>query len=211
MAIDKESAARAGLDIVTEHGLDELTVRRLADALGVKAPALYWHFRDKRALLDEMANTMLMPAAARLHELEALRPWWRKLEQSSLLLHDALIAQRDGGRIALGADIVRAHALGAYVEHGTVVLHAAGFTLPDASRAAATLFQLVIGRAVEEQARPGPEEELRLSAEPGFPFPALAQALHERSASPSIPIDDFGYSLRIVLEGLRAIHSRSRP
>jgi TetR/AcrR family tetracycline transcriptional repressor len=33
-----------------------VTVRAVGARLGVQAPALYWHVRDKRELLDEMAT-----------------------------------------------------------------------------------------------------------------------------------------------------------
>src|SRR4051812_11283888 len=42
--------------------LDGLTTRRLADELGVKSPALYWHFRSKQELLDAMADTLIREA-----------------------------------------------------------------------------------------------------------------------------------------------------
>jgi AcrR family transcriptional regulator len=39
-------------------GLDGLTLRAIARELDVQAPALSWHFKDKQALLDEMATEM---------------------------------------------------------------------------------------------------------------------------------------------------------
>ena len=41
------AAARAILD---EEGLDALTMRRIAERLGIRAPSLYKHFPDKEAL-----------------------------------------------------------------------------------------------------------------------------------------------------------------
>lgn len=37
----------------------KLTTRRLAERLGVKQPEIYWHFKNKRDLLDEMAARMV--------------------------------------------------------------------------------------------------------------------------------------------------------
>jgi TetR/AcrR family transcriptional regulator, tetracycline repressor protein len=46
----------AALDALEESGLDGLNMRNLAGRLGVKAPALYWHFASKQDLVDEMAS-----------------------------------------------------------------------------------------------------------------------------------------------------------
>ena len=37
-------------------GLDALTIRKLANELGVTPMALYWHFRSKDELLDGLAE-----------------------------------------------------------------------------------------------------------------------------------------------------------
>ena len=50
---------RAGLDLLNEVGADGLTTRKLAERLGVQQPALYWHFKNKRALLDRLGEAML--------------------------------------------------------------------------------------------------------------------------------------------------------
>ena len=42
----------AALEIVDQHGLAELTMRRLGQQLGVEAPSLYKHIRGKADILD---------------------------------------------------------------------------------------------------------------------------------------------------------------
>ena len=46
----------AALDVLHEHGLDGVTMRAVADRAGVTAPALYWHFADKEALVREVGR-----------------------------------------------------------------------------------------------------------------------------------------------------------
>jgi AcrR family transcriptional regulator len=41
----------SALDVLQEQGLDGVTMRAVADRAGVTAPALYWHFADKEALV----------------------------------------------------------------------------------------------------------------------------------------------------------------
>lgn len=211
MGIDKRRAARTALELLQEEGLDRLTVRRVATALGVKAPALYWHFDDKRALLDQMTDVMLGPVVAGLGVPGPALPWWRWLEQSCDALRRGLLAHRDGARVALGADVTRALALGCFIERVTAVLHETGFGLGDASRAAGALTHFVIGRAVEEQSRPAPDAELAMVSDERFPFPTVARALRERHASGGTPGDDFRYSLALMLTGLRVLHEGAHP
>jgi TetR/AcrR family tetracycline transcriptional repressor len=206
VAIDKDRVAQTALGLLNEQGLDKLTVRRVAAELGVKAPTLYWHFDDKRALLDQMTDVMLVPVVTGLDRPGPAQPWWQWLEHSCDALRRGLLAHRDGARVASGADVTRAVALGTFIERITEALYETGFGLGDASRAAGALVHFVIGRVVEEQARPTSDAELIVASDEGFPFPTLARALRERHASGSTPDEDFRYSLSLMLTGLRTIH-----
>jgi TetR/AcrR family transcriptional regulator, tetracycline repressor protein len=59
--LTRDLVVRAALDLLDEVGLDKLSTRRLADRLGVRSPALYWHVKDKPQLLDLMAQELLRP------------------------------------------------------------------------------------------------------------------------------------------------------
>ncbi|MFJ3404583.1 TetR/AcrR family transcriptional regulator [Promicromonospora sp. NPDC090134] len=49
----------AGVDVADDGGLDSLSMRRVADRLGVGAMSLYRHVRDKAELLDLMVDRVL--------------------------------------------------------------------------------------------------------------------------------------------------------
>lgn len=195
MPIEPRDAVRTALRLLDAEGLDKLTVRRLASELGVRAPALYWHFRDKRALLDHMTDAIVAPVLTGLPEPAG--PWADWLEDAAVRLHTALLAYRDGARVAIGADLVAARSLGELAERIVAVLHGAGFPLADATRAAGVLLHFVLGRAVEDQSRPDAGAE-------AVPFPLMAQGMRERHAAGATTEDDFRYALGILLTGLRA-------
>ncbi|MET9777393.1 TetR/AcrR family transcriptional regulator [Streptomyces sp. NPDC006367] len=65
------AAARALLE---EAGAPALTLRALADRLGIKAPSLYKHFPDKKAVEDELAAQLLTEVAETLEAAEAREP-----------------------------------------------------------------------------------------------------------------------------------------
>lgn len=48
----------AALALADSEGLEALTIRRLAQALGVTPTALYWHFADKQAVLDALGDRL---------------------------------------------------------------------------------------------------------------------------------------------------------
>lgn len=57
--ISRERAARAALDVIDVHGLGGLSLELVARQIGVKAPSLYYHFRDKSELMAEVALCVL--------------------------------------------------------------------------------------------------------------------------------------------------------
>jgi AcrR family transcriptional regulator len=57
-ALTVERIAEAALAIVDAEGLDGLSLRRLAAALGVGATTIYWYVRDKEELLDLLRDRM---------------------------------------------------------------------------------------------------------------------------------------------------------
>ena len=67
MATDRASEiARVARTIVEEEGVEALTMRRLADRLGVKAPSLYKHVNGLEGLRRELAVLGMRELAARL-------------------------------------------------------------------------------------------------------------------------------------------------
>lgn len=58
--ISCQKAAEVALEIVDEVGLDNLSLTKVAQRLGVKSPSLYYHFHDKDALLAEVARILLL-------------------------------------------------------------------------------------------------------------------------------------------------------
>jgi TetR/AcrR family tetracycline transcriptional repressor len=58
MEISPETIVREAIAILNREGLEKLSMRVLAGALGVKAPALYWHIKSKQDLIDQIAETM---------------------------------------------------------------------------------------------------------------------------------------------------------
>src|SRR5215813_8767886 len=93
--LDQAQVVLAALVLLDEVGLDELTMRRLADRLGVKAASLYRHVRNKDELLvllgDEISGEIpLVPQAG---------SWQEQLRTMARNVRRGLLAHRDAARL----------------------------------------------------------------------------------------------------------------
>lgn len=57
--LTRDAIVTAALEAIDAHGLEELSTRKLAKALGVEAMTLYHHFPTKGALLDVVAEHLV--------------------------------------------------------------------------------------------------------------------------------------------------------
>ncbi|MGW2642505.1 TetR/AcrR family transcriptional regulator [Streptomyces sp. NPDC001348] len=64
----------AARDLLEESGPALLTMRTLADRLGIKAPSLYKHFPDKHAVEVELVAQLLTESAEALEAAESRAP-----------------------------------------------------------------------------------------------------------------------------------------
>ncbi|CAM5457743.1 TetR/AcrR family transcriptional regulator [Streptomyces canus] len=180
--LDRARVADTALKLLNEVGLDGLTLRAIARELDVKAPALYWHFKDKQALLDEMATEMFRRMVAGT-ELDPSDTWRERLLKSNRGLRAALLGYRDGAKVYSGSRFTGL----VHVEQMEETLRlftAAGLTLAQAVRATSTSYLYTLGFVTEEQGvepLPGERREgfdvaerARLMAD--FPLSAAAGA-----------------------------------
>src|ERR1700691_3451794 len=75
MKVNREIVVEAGLRLLNEVGLEQLTLRRLAQELKIQAPTLYWHFKSKEALIDAMATRVLAEGCSGLVPSKGTRNW----------------------------------------------------------------------------------------------------------------------------------------
>lgn len=58
--ISREAATQAALIVIDDCGLENFSLGLVAKHMGVKAPSLYYHFKDKAELLAEAARYILL-------------------------------------------------------------------------------------------------------------------------------------------------------
>ena len=168
MRIERPMVVRAALALLEEVGLDGLTTRRLAETLGVQGPALYWHFKNKQELIDEMARALIAEAFGPIQPDEDWADWLMRMARQ---LRRTLLSHRDGARVMAGYRPNSAHGrLDAEVIFRPLIQ--AGFPMPDALWAMLAVSRFSFGWAMDEQAAVGrtPPPGPRLDPEQGFEF-----------------------------------------
>ncbi|MET0425490.1 MAG: TetR family transcriptional regulator [Actinoplanes sp.] len=74
--LSKAAVAERALRLGDEEGLEAVTIRRLAQELGVTPMALYWHFKNKDELLIGICDHALAEVRA---DRNAAAPWQQQL------------------------------------------------------------------------------------------------------------------------------------
>lgn len=193
MNLRRETIVHEALLLLNEAGIDGVTTRKLAERLGVKSASLYWHFKDKRDLLDAMAEAMLPPREPPLGD------WRDWLAQQARGFRKDLLANRDGARVHVGT---RPQSEDYPLDEEEVrFLCDAGFTPTNAIRVLITTSYFVVGWVLEEQAagdafRANGEKTPAPSAET-FPLLAKGQTVLRQQDSNA----DFEYGLQALIVG----------
>jgi TetR/AcrR family tetracycline transcriptional repressor len=150
MNLDRPILVSAALKILDEVGLEGLTLRRLASDLGVQAPALYWHFKSKQELLDEMATQVFLEGTRKLQVKPGLS-WKKWMIRYGKGLRQILLSHRDGARMISGTRITDV-SLYDSMENSLQFLAREGFSLRRSMLVMSTIYSYVIGFVIEEQA-----------------------------------------------------------
>lgn len=191
--ITREAAAEAALEIIDSKGLEGLSLQAVAQQMGVRAPSLYHHFRDKEALLVKVSRLLL-------HKINVEQESWSddwETRTIELALATYRVTMRHPNSAPLALRFFpRQVVLPAYErtlktcpyppQHHVVVLEAIErFTFG---------YTLFAAAAASHHTPPTPEPD---RAE----FPFLAAAL---DIAPKDEEAVFVEALRVILDGLRA-------
>lgn len=137
----------AALDLLQNHGLAELTMRRLAGELGVQPSALYWHVPSKQALLADLADRIVDRAEIDRSDV---------LDQARAL-RQALLSCRDGAEVVSSSLALGLGGLAA-PERLAAAIRASGVDEATARATAAILVHQILGQVWHEQQRQTAEQ-----------------------------------------------------
>ncbi|MFZ5964678.1 TetR/AcrR family transcriptional regulator C-terminal domain-containing protein [Thalassococcus sp. BH17M4-6] len=166
----------AAVRLADESGLEGLSMRRLAQTLGVEAMSLYNHVKNKDALLDGMIEEV----ATGFHRAGS-GDWQAEMRQRALSAHEVLTAHPWASAL-LVSRVTAGPVMLTYADATLGCLRGAGFSWAQADRIWNALDSHIYGFTLLEQ---------------NFPFNEDEYAPAARAYLPMIPAD--------VLPNLRAL------
>jgi TetR/AcrR family tetracycline transcriptional repressor len=198
--------ADAALSIIDSGGLDGLTVRSLAQALGVGTMTLYWYVRDKDEVLDLVADRMFegvtLPAPG--------GDWRQAVRDIANSVRDALLRHPGAGPIIASRGSYGPNGL-QMIEASLAALRAAGFGAEAAADACSAVSNYISGFCVTEMSAVAAAEAGTSSASrathyvsllPPDRFPNLVAAAPRLFGSSRDARFEFG--LECLIDGLGA-------
>ncbi len=195
------------LALVDEIGIDDLTIRRLADALDVRPMTIYHHVPNKEAIIDGMVDLVFSEIEAPDPDLDWKSAVRRRCSSARVVLtrHRWAPAYMES-RTSPGP---------ATLSHHDAMLGSLrrGMSITMTAHAYATLDAYVYGFALQEANLPatGGDDMAELASEmmehfPADTYPYLAEFTAEHVLRPGYDFsNEFDFGLDLILDGLERV------
>lgn len=204
--LNREKVLHTAVQFADEHGLAALSMRKLAQTLGVEAMSLYNHVTNKDDLLDGIADLVV----AEMGVPEIGGDWKAAMRARAIAAHEALLRHPwanglIGTRLNVGPAMLR------YVDATVGCLRAAGFSYQLADRAWNAMDSHIYGFTLQQVNFPLQPDEYASAAQQFLPripadrFPymnALSQLVIDGKHT---GIADFNFGLNLILDGLEQL------
>lgn len=211
--LTRDRVLRAAVELADASGIAGVTIRSLADALGVKPMAVYHHVANKEEILDGAVDLVF----AEIDQPDGDGDWRTELERRGHSVRDAL--RRHPWAIGLmesrrspGPATLRHH------EAMIGLLRRAGFAMADVAHANAFFDAYLYGFAVQESSLPfeGTDEVHELATEvmaalPVDEYPNFVAFAVEHVLQPGYDFaDEFAVGLGLVVDAIGRLPSAPR-
>jgi AcrR family transcriptional regulator len=203
--LSKDRVLRAAVDLADRVGVDGLSMRRLAQELGVVPMALYKHVASKDELLDGMIDVVVGEI-----DPPASGADWKAILRRRILSARHVMRRHPWASRVIESRTAATPAVLAYMDSTIGILRAGGFSIDLTHHAMHAMGSRVLGfsqELFEESADPAPDPEVVRAA--GVLFPNIAElvlAIYHDPASVVGPgCDDqaeFEFALDLMLDGL---------
>ncbi|SDD45542.1 TetR/AcrR family transcriptional regulator [Glycomyces harbinensis] len=203
--LSREKVLLAAVAMADEAKGEVPSTRKLANRLGVRAMALYHHFKNKDELLDGMVDLVFAEVELPTGDLD----WQTAMRRRGASMREALKRHP----WAVGLMDSRVDPGGATLRHHDTVigcLLAGGFTIVGAAHAFSMLDSYIYGFAIQENALPISDEgDFEAAAVgmmetvPADEFPHLTAMAAEHALKPGYDYgDEFAIGLDLIIDGL---------
>jgi len=210
--LSRERVLRAAIAVADAGGITALTIRSLADELGVKPMSLYHHVPNKEAIIDGVIDVVFSEI-----DLPPADEDWRPALRRRAYSARAVLRRHPWATPLMES---RSHPGEATLRHHDAVIGAlrrGGFSIALAAHAYSLMDSYIYGFALEEAALPF-EPQNAGEAVPDFiaqfamqDFPYLTEMGVEHIMRPGYNYsDEFDFGLGLILDGLER-HLNAAP
>jgi AcrR family transcriptional regulator len=201
--LSRERVLRAALRLADEGGIESLSMRKLAQELGVKAMSLYNHVANKDDILDGIVDIVVS-------EIEVPVPgmdWKMAMRQRATSAH-AVLLRHPWATLALVSRVNVGAAMLRYVDATLGCLREAGFSFEMADHAWNAIDSHIYGFTLQELNFPFEVGEYSdvaanfVSQIPADKYPYLNRLTHHIIDGRYDGLHDFEFGLELILNGL---------
>jgi AcrR family transcriptional regulator len=206
LGLSRERVLDAALRMADREGIEALSMRKLAQELGVKAMSLYNHVTNKDDILDAIVDIVI----SEIEVPDLGLDWKTAMRQRAISAHAVLLRHpwmttTMVSRVNKGAAMLR------YVDATLGCLHEAGFSLEMADYAWNAIDNHIYGFTLQELNFPfeareyGEKAKNYISLIPCDRYPYLNQLAQNVMEGRYNGIYDFEFGLALILDGLERL------
>jgi AcrR family transcriptional regulator len=210
-ALSRERVLRAAIALADRGGIETLTMRELAQSLGVAPMALYRHVASKDDLVDGLVDLVFgeidLPSGG--------TDWKTAMRQRAISAREVLMRHA----WAIGLMESRTNPGPATLRHHDGVigsLRQAGFSIAMAAHAYSLLDSYIYGFALQQKNLPFDESNVAEMAQtmlqqfPADEYPHLAELTFKHVMKPGYDYgDEFEYGLDLIIDGLERVRDKA--
>jgi TetR/AcrR family transcriptional regulator, tetracycline repressor protein len=209
--LTKATVVERALALADADGPEALTIRRLADQLGVTPMAIYWHFKNKDELLGALADTVMSEVVP---TREPGAPWHEQLHSMVEALVRVIRTHPSGPAVLHAAEKSNVPGFNRATEAVLALLRHAGFTLGEGYVIATYLLHNSVklvesepgripGMTPEEAAECMRQDRLTMQALPAQQYPNVVEYAGQGGGLDLEAYYAFG--LDLMMSGVRAL------
>lgn len=213
--LSKERVLRCAVGLADAGGIDSLSMRKLAESLGVEAMSLYNHVANKEEILGGIVELIM----SEIH-VPAGDDWKAALRRRALSAHEVLLRHPWAPGLI---ESRTSHGPAGLKQSDAVlgVLRGAGFSLEHAYQAFLTLDSYVYGFTLQEVAFPHAPADVPAAVErlrpeiPASEYPHIAEMMgfvvrmrRARGRQQAYEAE-FEFGLDLILDGLERVRDQS--
>ncbi|MBT2472912.1 TetR/AcrR family transcriptional regulator C-terminal domain-containing protein [Streptomyces sp. ISL-66] len=211
--LNRERVLRAAVALADDSGIESLSMRRLAQELGVVPMALYKHVPNKEQLLDGMADTVVAQI-----DLPPSGSGWKDVVRQRVLSARRVLLRHRWASQVIESRTGPTPAVLEYLDSMIGTFRDGGFSVDLTHHAMHAMGSRLLGFSQElfdDSGSAGPDGGAEALAAMAARYPRIAElaagAAHDTTSVVGRSCDDqfeFEFALDLLLDGLEKLHQR---